>query len=78
MAQLLPTPSTPLLKGARGIELKGATIYIARMSRKGTPAMSRPCANCMKEIVKAGIRKIVYTNSVGMMSVEIVAELEVG
>jgi hypothetical protein len=32
----------------------------------------------MKEIVKAGIRKIVYTNSVGMMSVEIVAELEVG
>lgn len=45
-----------------GMAAKGATIYVARVSRQGLPMLSRPCFNCHKAIVDAGITKIVYTN----------------
>lgn len=51
-------------------DLKGTTIYIARVSKAGVPTISRPCSNCMKTIVAAGIREIVYTNELGSFSVE--------
>jgi len=51
-------------------DLKGTTIYIARLGRTGDIRMSRPCSNCMKLIVDAGIKEIVYTNEISGYSVE--------
>jgi len=39
----------------------GATIYIARVNKRGNLRMSRPCSGCMDALRKAGIKKIVYT-----------------
>lgn len=39
----------------------GATIYIARISPKGKPLLSKPCPACAKALDDAGISKIVYT-----------------
>lgn len=43
------------------VDLTGAVLYVARVNKAGKEMMSRPCANCHKAIVKAGIRKVVYT-----------------
>lgn len=37
------------------------TIYVARLHKDGTPAMARPCANCMEMLHQFGVNKIVYT-----------------
>lgn len=42
-------------------DLKGATIYVARVNKEGIGVLSRPCDNCFAEIRKAGIRKVVHT-----------------
>lgn len=39
----------------------GGKIYIGRLSRGGRVSLSRPCDNCMAEILKAGITDIIYT-----------------
>lgn len=39
---------------------RGATIYIARITKHGT-ALSRPCNNCWVVIQESGIRKVVFT-----------------
>ena len=41
----------------------GGKIYIARLSRRGFPTLSRPCDICMVRIIKAGIKEIIYTTS---------------
>lgn len=51
-------------------DLRGSSIYIARINNEGLVKMSRPCVNCMKLIVGAGIKEIIYTNDVGSFSVE--------
>lgn len=43
------------------VNLKGAEIYIARVSKKGEPMMSGPCDNCQDALRSAGIRKVHYT-----------------
>ena len=43
-------------------DLRGATIYVARVSPFGKGVMSRPCNRCYEQITNAGITKIVYTN----------------
>lgn len=40
---------------------RGATIYIARVNRRGKARLSKPCDNCAKALKDAGISKIVYT-----------------
>lgn len=47
------------LKKAKSV--KGATIYIARVNKRGQPRMSRPCDQCYNQIIESGIKKIVYT-----------------
>lgn len=51
-------------------DLRGCTIYIARVNKAGETTISRPCPDCMKSIVTAGIKEIVYTNEVGSYSAE--------
>lgn len=50
--------------------LKDCTIYISRVNARGELRISRPCPDCMKAIIDAGIRRIVYTNSDGTLTVE--------
>ena len=47
------------IKQAKNV--RGATIYIARVNKRGQARMSRPCSSCYDEIIKNGIKKIVYT-----------------
>lgn len=42
-------------------DLRGATIYVARVNRRGEQAMSKPCQNCQDFLVERGIKKIFYT-----------------
>lgn len=41
--------------------LKGAKIFIARITGGGKAGLSRPCNYCYDAIVRSGISKIVYT-----------------
>lgn len=43
-------------------ELKGATIYVARVNSFGNGLLSRPCERCYEVIISSGINKIVYTD----------------
>lgn len=63
------------LTQAWDLDLTGCTIYVARYAPSGTIRMARPCGKCMKLILDSGIRRIVYTNVNGLMSIEKVANL---
>lgn len=58
-------------------DLRGCTIYIARINKQGGTMMSRPCADCMTAIVAAGIKEIVYTNETSSYSVEQIRSLDI-
>lgn len=47
----------------RARDVSGATIYVARVNRRGEQRDSRPCSRCYEAIKESGIRKIVYTTS---------------
>lgn len=51
-------------------DLRGCTIYIARVNKAGDTTISRPCPDCLRAIVDTGIKEIVYTNEFGSYSVE--------
>lgn len=40
---------------------RGATIYIARINKKGEERMSRPCIRCEVALIEAGVKKVIYT-----------------
>lgn len=44
-------------------DLSNAVIYVARVNRRGKPLMSKPCATCQEAIEKAGIKRVVYTET---------------
>lgn len=41
---------------------RGATIYVARVNKRGQTRLSRPCDRCYQAIVDAGVGRIVYTD----------------
>lgn len=43
--------------------MKGATIYVYREHRDGTPALARPCANCQTILQKEGIKTMIYSTN---------------
>lgn len=51
-------------------DLRGCTIYVARVNKAGYTTMSRPCEDCLNDIIRAGIKEFVYTNEVGGFSIE--------
>ena len=57
-------------------DLRNSTIYIARISNSNEIRMSRPCPDCMKLIVEAGIKEIVYTNEINGYSIEQIRSLD--
>lgn len=45
---------------------KPYTMYVARLNRNGMWANCMPCAACHSEIVRAGIKRVVYTTEGGV------------
>jgi len=43
-------------------DVRGATIYVARVNRIGLERNSRPCKYCYENIKSSGIKKIIYTS----------------
>lgn len=41
----------------------GATVYVARVNRRGQARDSRPCNRCYSALKSNGIKKIIYTMS---------------
>jgi tRNA(Arg) A34 adenosine deaminase TadA len=58
-------------------DLRGCTIYIARIAKAGNTTISRPCTDCMAAIISAGIKEVVYTNEMGSYSVEQIKSLDI-
>ena len=44
-------------------DVTGATIYVARVNKRGKARDSRPCTRCYEVIKNNGIKKIIYTTS---------------
>lgn len=44
-------------------ELKNSTMYVYRETADGSPAMARPCADCMNALTKFGVSTIIYSIS---------------
>lgn len=42
---------------------RGATIYIARVNKKGQARMSKPCKRCAQALKDAGVSKVIYTTN---------------
>lgn len=66
------SPSTPpnrvsthaeirVLKNTRNV--RGATLYVARLRSKDIPALAKPCAWCMQDILDSGIARVVFTTN---------------
>lgn len=50
-----------LLNSGRQTDLIGATIYVSRVKRDGSPGLAKPCPCCMELIEAVGIKKVCYT-----------------
>lgn len=52
-------------------QLKGATIYVYREKKDGTPGLARPCSSCEGFLKKHGVKTVVYTTDTEMSMEEI-------
>ena len=50
-------------------DVKGATIYVARVNKNGEDRDSMPCPRCFNLIKKYGIKKVIYTTNSGRIDV---------
>ncbi|MFI5987852.1 hypothetical protein ACIBEA_44255 [Streptomyces sp. NPDC051555] len=44
---------------------RGAVLYVARLDRRGRPALARPCPRCQLVLAANGIRTVHYTAASG-------------
>jgi tRNA(Arg) A34 adenosine deaminase TadA len=51
-------------------ELRGTTVYVARLTPSGIPGLARPCARCHQLLTDAGVRRTVWTAGVDTLGVE--------
>lgn len=49
------------LRSCSDVDLKNATVYIARVNRAGRPMLSAPCHDCACALLVRGVKKIIYT-----------------
>lgn len=45
--------------------LRGAGIFVVRLTRKGDLSCAKPCKDCLYKLLKSGITKIYYTDFSG-------------
>jgi len=73
-----PSSNTPYQKihaefaailNANGANLQGSTIYVYREGKKGKQLISKPCPNCQKLILAAGIKYVIYTSPSGYQKI---------
>lgn len=50
-------------QGLADAELRGAHVYVARLTPADTVALARPCPECLQFLSAQGVRKIYYTVS---------------
>lgn len=48
------------IRNANG-NVRGATVYVARINNRGEPKMSAPCERCQYELERYGVRKAIWT-----------------
>jgi deoxycytidylate deaminase len=46
---------------SRTVDARSATVYVARINKRGYPMLSLPCPACVEVLTKKGIKKCVYT-----------------
>lgn len=44
---------------------KGATLYVARVTRQGRLGLAKPCGHCEEAIRAAGVRRVCFTTGTG-------------
>lgn len=49
------------IRRASPAQLKGAVLYVARVTKDGSVGLSAPCAHCASVLIKAGIKKVIFT-----------------
>jgi tRNA(Arg) A34 adenosine deaminase TadA len=49
------------LKAKKRHELRGSTIFVARVARNGAPALAKPCDGCRKALKAYGISQAFWT-----------------
>lgn len=52
-------------------DVAGAIVYVARVTNGGRVAIAKPCQRCLRLLTKAGVRRVVWTESddrAGMMA----------
>ena len=57
-------------------QLKGATIYVARLGRNGHPGMSCPCKMCQQLIDRHHLKRAVFTTEYGTGTLEFQGETD--
>ena len=53
--------------GQHKYNLKGMTLYVARLTRTDRVSYAKPCENCQEVILNAGIGRVFYTNYDGKL-----------
>ncbi|OGZ59722.1 MAG: hypothetical protein A3B96_03045 [Candidatus Spechtbacteria bacterium RIFCSPHIGHO2_02_FULL_43_15b] len=43
--------------------ISGSTLYVWRNTKDGTPALARPCGNCMAILQILGVKRVAYTTN---------------
>lgn len=44
-----------------GYDIEGATVYVFRQLKDGTPSMAKPCEDCWKFLLDCGVKEVVYS-----------------
>lgn len=57
-------------EGLLHVDLAGATVYVARITADGTPALARPCRRCFDALADAGVRAVFFTVAPGIAGTE--------
>lgn len=53
----------------RAGDARGATLYVARITRGGELGIAKPCHRCMADIVGAGVSSVLWTTPYGLEKV---------
>lgn len=53
----------------RAGDARGATLYVARITRSGELGLAKPCHRCMSDIIGAGVSSVLWTTPYGLEKV---------